>query len=242
MAPPPAAEKGDLCSLSPCPCRNARNCQLPTRGRAHRGPGWTPRKPPTLRPALLLGFPHQRVAAVCPEKAAQGGPPCPLTRCPAAPAPAPSPASVLLSSASAAAGRAQKTHSSDRSPPEQSAHGPASGVALLGGLTGETRPLSCRRPAQASVYRSVCSLVLLMVTRRPLMHTFAAPLARGMALPARGPLSLLSGREGTLTHVSEDQKLYGAGPRLGEREGVLIQSVGWSTAGSQGQRPLKPED
>lgn len=74
------------------------------------------------------------------------------------------------------------------------------------------------------------------------MHTFAAPLARRMALPARGPLSLLSGREGTPTHVSEDQKLYGAGPRLGEREGVLIQSVGWSTAGSQGQRPLKPED
>ena len=69
---------------------------------------------------------------------------------------------VPLSSTSAAAGRAQKTHSSDHSPPEQSAHGPASGVALLGGLTGETRLLSCRPPVQASVYRSACSLVLLM--------------------------------------------------------------------------------
>ena len=42
--------------------------------------------------------------------------------------------------------------------------------------------------------------------------------------------------------MSKDQKRYKAGPRLGEHEGVLIPSVGWSTEGSQRQWPLKPED
>lgn len=62
-----------------------------------------------------------------------------------------------------------------------------------------------------------------------------------MASPARGPLSPLSGREGTPTLVSEDQKLYKVGPRLGEHEGVPIQSLDWSTEGSQRQWPFKPE-
>lgn len=55
MALPPAAEKG---SLEPCPHRNAWNCQLPTHDRAHRGPGWTPRKPPILRPGLFSWASH----------------------------------------------------------------------------------------------------------------------------------------------------------------------------------------
>lgn len=76
MVPPPVAEKG---SLGPCPHRDAQNCQLPTRDGAHRGPGWTPRKPPTLRPALFLGFSHWRLTALRPEQAAPGGPPRPLT-------------------------------------------------------------------------------------------------------------------------------------------------------------------
>ena len=76
------------------------------------------------------------------------------------------------------------------------------------------------------------------------MHTFAAPPPPGQkdGLTCQGPILPALRREGTPTRVSEDQKLCEAGPRLGEHEGVLIQSVGWSMAGSQGQRPLKPED
>lgn len=41
--------------------------------------------------------------------------------------------------------------------------------------------------------------------------------------------------------MSEHQKLYKVGPRLGGPKGVLIQSLDWSTEGSQRQRPFKPE-
>ena len=40
---------------------------------------------------------------------------------------------------------------------------------------GDAPALSCRPPAQFSVYRIVRSLVLLILTKQPLVHTFVAP-------------------------------------------------------------------
>ena len=67
----------------------------------------------------------------------------------------------------------------------------AGGAAPLEALSQSAAPaLSCRPPAQFSVYRIVRSLVLLILTKQPLVHTFVAPPGQRDGLACQGPTLL----------------------------------------------------